>query len=434
MNSRLQFKQLISPRTLSKFLFAVFVYTALNTNLAHASSSQKIIFTSDRDNDDEIYSVDRDGTNQVNLTNSPLSSDNSAYVSPDGTKIAFLSDRDGGTDIYAMNIDGSGLIRLTETTSNAETMSYWFPDNSKILYTARANEDPFDYTWNLYVMNADGTNKIQVASNAVARETYPSVSPDGQKIVYAKIDNAGVPQVHLVNTDGTGEMQVTNDANNHSNLMFSGDSTKIAYASNDSSALPILTSFYTYNLNTSQTEKIIDSSTVRPIISNWTPDNQYIIANGNFSSTNVEDYNLYITPPTPGSSLVPIGDLPNLSDGSDPQYYSLISSTELVYRSIGQNNGADLYLLDISSGTSTNLTNLDGFENVTQQASSIIHPVFNNASTSSPQSESSAPKPPKTGTAILFSTALTIVVFVVASLSVFQADKLYTSRKNKRSL
>ncbi|MGZ6545954.1 MAG: TolB family protein, partial [Actinomycetota bacterium] len=41
-------------------------------------------------NNDDIFSIDPDGTNQVDLTNSPGADDNPAW-SPDGTKIAFES-------------------------------------------------------------------------------------------------------------------------------------------------------------------------------------------------------------------------------------------------------------------------------------------------------------------------------------------------------
>jgi hypothetical protein len=39
--------------------------------------------------------------------------DAEATVSPTGDKIVFTSQRDGDLDIYTMNIDGSGLQRLT---------------------------------------------------------------------------------------------------------------------------------------------------------------------------------------------------------------------------------------------------------------------------------------------------------------------------------
>ena len=53
-----------------------------------------ITFVSDRDGNREIYSMDADGGNQINLTVNPAA-DLRPKWSPDGTRIVFASDRDG---------------------------------------------------------------------------------------------------------------------------------------------------------------------------------------------------------------------------------------------------------------------------------------------------------------------------------------------------
>ena len=57
--------------------------------------------------------MSHDGKKKHNLTNNPAS-DGSPSWSPDGTKIIFSSVRDGNNEIYVMDEDGRNVKRLTE--------------------------------------------------------------------------------------------------------------------------------------------------------------------------------------------------------------------------------------------------------------------------------------------------------------------------------
>ena len=56
--------------------------------------------------------MNADGTAQTRLTTDPAEDTQPAW-SPDGSKIVFTSDRDGNGEIYLMNADGSGQTNLT---------------------------------------------------------------------------------------------------------------------------------------------------------------------------------------------------------------------------------------------------------------------------------------------------------------------------------
>ena len=126
---------------------------------ALASNTGRIVFTSLRDGNFEIYVMDADGGNQENLTNHPAS-DKQPDWSPDGTKIAFVSSRKGGVyQIYVMDTDGKNVIRLTDGAGQ-KTNPDWSPDGRKIAFSVDHREDY------IAVMDADGRNREKLVAQA----------------------------------------------------------------------------------------------------------------------------------------------------------------------------------------------------------------------------------------------------------------------------
>lgn len=124
----------------------------------------------------DVWVMNADGTDQLNLTNMPSVGNLWPTWSPDGTKIAFASDRDhpfpGLNEIYVMNADGSNVTRLTYTGLNS--WPAWSPDGTRIAY--QSNPDPFPVQGEIFVMNADGTNPIRLTNN-MALDSYPAWAP-----------------------------------------------------------------------------------------------------------------------------------------------------------------------------------------------------------------------------------------------------------------
>src|SRR6266853_272449 len=98
---------------------------------------KRIVFTSDRDGDPEIYVMNADGSNPIRLTRSP-GRDAHPYFSPDGRRIVFQSPRANGddTNIYVMNSDGSNVMRLTNLKGFAGVPVY-SPDEKLIVFQWR---------------------------------------------------------------------------------------------------------------------------------------------------------------------------------------------------------------------------------------------------------------------------------------------------------
>ncbi len=167
----------------------------------------KIAFTSNRDGNQEIYSMNNDGTGQVRLTNNP-GTDNFPAFSPDGRKIAFISQNASGAfAIKLMNTDGTNQTQLTPITSDNYPYPWhgkrslsWSPDGSKIA---------FDENNEIFTVNVDGSNRINL-TNHPASDIEPSWSPDGSRILFIS-SRVFYLTMHTMNADGSDVRALPSD-------------------------------------------------------------------------------------------------------------------------------------------------------------------------------------------------------------------------------
>ena len=68
--------------------------------------------------------MDPDGTNLIHLT-SHEGNDMRFSWSPDGSKILFDSDRDGNRDIFVMDSNGMNLVNLTSNYPGEDLAANW---------------------------------------------------------------------------------------------------------------------------------------------------------------------------------------------------------------------------------------------------------------------------------------------------------------------
>ena len=165
----------------------------------------KIVFTSIRSGDLELYTCDLNGDNVKQIT-SQLGYDGGAFFSHDGNKLVFRSSRPKtesevkeykdllsqglvqptNMEIYTCNIDGSDLKQVTDL-GKANWSPFFHPSNEKIIFCSNHNSQR-GFPFNLFMIDIDGNNLKQITYDDTF-DSFPVFSNDGKKIVFSSNRN-----------------------------------------------------------------------------------------------------------------------------------------------------------------------------------------------------------------------------------------------------
>lgn len=140
----------------------------------------KVVFIRVIGDQGRIWSMNPDGSDDVDISTTIGGSYVQASWSPDANKIAFVSDAAGTLDIYIMNLDGTDVLRLTSAETD-ELEPAWSPDGKKIAYTV--DDGRGRYGHDIWVMDADGSNQTQLPRTELGAGG-PAWSPDGRQIAF----------------------------------------------------------------------------------------------------------------------------------------------------------------------------------------------------------------------------------------------------------
>jgi len=194
----------------------------------------------------EIFSSPLDGSDLRQLT-STGDYNAEATVSKDG-RIVFTSLRERDLDLYAMNADGSGLKRLTDR-KGYDGGAFFSADGRMIVYRAYhpveqserkeyedslAKRQVVGGRLELFVMRSDGSDPRQITNHG-ASNFCPFFHPNGREIIFAS--NLHHPEgrsfnLYLIRIDGTGLERLTFHSGFDSFPMFSPDGKRVVFISN----------------------------------------------------------------------------------------------------------------------------------------------------------------------------------------------------------
>jgi len=152
-----------------------------------SEDGEKIIFNSSRENDTYgIYTINFDGSGLNRIEENGGGDNTHAKYSPDGQKIVFrklIEKENWNSEIFLMDRDGKNEMRLTNSILFSESPT-WSPDGTEILFSIRNDKNNNTH---LYTISMDGSslNCITPEEDGV-HYLSPSYSSDGMTIVCSR--------------------------------------------------------------------------------------------------------------------------------------------------------------------------------------------------------------------------------------------------------
>ncbi len=171
--------------------------TLTNASTGKFAPNGALLFSFSMANNQEIWTVNADGSGQKQLTNNPAD-DSEPIASPDGRSIFFCSNRTGAAHVWRMNADGTDQFQITRTDGG---LPIFVSSDGRWIYYQHG----IDRT--LWRVSADGGGEQLVLDK---RKNVFAISPDASQIAYQ--EKQGVQRVLIIASLADGQVSKTYSA------------------------------------------------------------------------------------------------------------------------------------------------------------------------------------------------------------------------------
>lgn len=184
------------------------VTTLIPTATPTGGGVGQLAFASNMTGRPQIYLINMDGTDLVQLTNLPEGACQPAW-SPDGLRMVFTSpclrnvDTYSGSSLWLMDVDPFGNASEPVQLPSVPGGDYdpvWDPSGDRIAFTSLRDGRP-----QVFVMNIDGSG-VDNLSGDLAYDRQPAWSPSGTQLLFTT-SRGGVTEIWVMPDEGSNEQR-----------------------------------------------------------------------------------------------------------------------------------------------------------------------------------------------------------------------------------